>query len=79
MAPVPEKEIGHGNTGLTPCSAVGDVGEPVPELAFPQSVTTYSRMRADAQIASLPLAFTLPIRRYRWFIAPNGARDEVLF
>ena len=49
MAPVPEKEIGHGNTGLTPCSAVGDVGEPVPELAFPQSVTTYSRMRTDAQ------------------------------
>jgi hypothetical protein len=36
-------------------------------------------MRTDAQIASLPLAFTLPIRRYRWFIAPNGARDEVLF
>jgi hypothetical protein len=36
-------------------------------------------MRTDAQIASLPLAFTLPIRRYRWSIAPNGARDEVFF
>jgi hypothetical protein len=73
-----EREIGHGNTGLIPWSAFGDVDEPVPELAFPHSVTTYSRMRTDAQIASLLLAFTLPIRRYRWFIAPNGARDEVV-
>jgi len=35
-------------------------------------------MRTDAQIASLRLAFTLPIRRYRWYIAPSGAGDEVL-
>ena len=41
-------------------------------------VTAYSRMRTDAQIASLLLAFTLPIGRYRWSIRPNGARDEVV-
>jgi hypothetical protein len=35
-------------------------------------------MRTDPQIASLLLAFTLPIRHYRWYIAPNGARDEVV-
>jgi hypothetical protein len=35
-------------------------------------------MRTDAQIASLLLAFTLPIRRYRWYIAPSGAGDEVV-
>jgi len=34
-------------------------------------------MRTDAQIASLLLAFTLPIRRYR-YIDPNAARDEVV-
>jgi hypothetical protein len=34
-------------------------------------------MRTDAQIASLLLAFTLPIRRYGWYIDPNGAGDEV--
>jgi Protein of unknown function (DUF935) len=73
-----EKEIGHGNVGLIPWSAFSDVTEPVPELAWPQSVTTYSAMRTDAQIASLLLAFTLPIRRYGWYIAPNGARDEVV-
>ena len=32
----------------------------------------------DAQIAALLLAFTLPIRRYGWYIDPNGARDEVI-
>jgi hypothetical protein len=73
-----EKEIGHGNTGLIPWSAFSDVSEPVPELAWPTSITTYSQMRTDAQIASLLLAFTLPIRRFNSFIEPNGARDEVV-
>jgi hypothetical protein len=74
----PETEIGHGNTGLIPWSAFSDVAEPVPELAWPNSITTYSAMRTDAQIASLLLAFTLPIRCYGWYIDPNGARDEVV-
>jgi hypothetical protein len=74
----PETELGHGNTGLTPRSAFIDVTETVPELAWPNSINTYSAMRTDAQIASLLLAFTLPTRRYHWYIAPNGARDEVV-
>src|SRR5829696_3333291 len=73
-----EQEIGHGNARLTPWSAFDDVTETVPELAWPNSITTYSAMRTDAQIASLLLPFTLPIRRYRWYIDPNGARDEVV-
>jgi hypothetical protein len=73
-----EQEIGHGNSGLTPWSAFVDVTETVPELAWPNSINTYSQMRTDAQIASLLLAFTLPIRRYHWYIDPNGARDEVV-
>jgi hypothetical protein len=73
-----DKEIGHGNAGLLPWSAFSDGTEPVPELAWPNSITTYSAMRTDAQIASLLLAFTLPIRRYGWFIDPNGARDAVV-
>jgi hypothetical protein len=70
-----EQEIGHGNIGLVPWSAFSDVNETVPELAWPNSIATYSKMRTDAQIASLLLAFTLPIRRYGWFVDPNGARD----
>jgi hypothetical protein len=31
-------------------------------------------MRTDAQIASLLLGFTLPIRRYDWFIGPTRSR-----
>jgi hypothetical protein len=73
-----ENEIGHGNTGIIPWSAFSDVTEAVPELAWPNSINTYSAMRTDAQIASLLLAFTLPIRRYDWFIDPNCARDEVV-
>jgi hypothetical protein len=73
-----ETEIGHGNTGLIPWSAFSDVTETVPELAWPNSITTYSAMRTDAQIASLLLAFTLPIRRYGSYIDPNGARDQVV-
>jgi hypothetical protein len=78
MATALETEIGHGNTGLVPWSAFSDVNERVPELAWPNSIATYSSMRTDAQIASLLLAFTLPIRRYGWCIDPNGARDEVV-
>jgi hypothetical protein len=74
----PTNELGHGNVGLVPWSAFSDVTEPVPELAWPNSINTYSKMRTDAQIASLLLAFTLPIRRYAWCIDPNGARDEVV-
>jgi hypothetical protein len=55
-----------------------DVEENVPELIGLNAVTTYNKMRQDAQIASLLLAFTLPIRRYRWYIEPNGARDQVV-
>jgi hypothetical protein len=57
---------------------VVDVTEPVPELAWPNSINTHSAMRTDAQIASLLWAFTLPIRRYHWYIDPNGARDKVV-
>jgi hypothetical protein len=35
-------------------------------------------MRTDAQCQGLYLGSTLPIRRYNWFIEPNGARDELV-
>jgi hypothetical protein len=78
MATALEQEIGHGNSGLTPWSALGGVEENVPDLIGLNAVRTYNKMRQDAQIASLLLAFTLPIRRYRRVITPNGARDEVV-
>ena len=56
-----------------------DQFETVPELMWPNSVHTYTRMaREDARIASVLRAIGLPIRRTAWRIKPNGARDEVV-
>lgn len=55
-----------------------DQFEIVPELQWPNSVQTYTKMgREDARIASVLRAIGLPIRRTTWRIRPNGARDEV--
>jgi hypothetical protein len=51
----------------------------VPELQWPNSIQTYTKMgREDARIASVLRAIGLPIRRTTWRIRPNGARDEVV-
>ena len=59
-------------------SPFADDSEEVLELSWPDSVRTYDKMRNDEQIAAFLLAFTLPIKGYRWFINPNGARDAVV-
>ena len=55
-----------------------DEFETVAKLAWPASVATYESMRSDTQIESLLAATTWPIRRYRWQLAENGARPEVV-
>jgi hypothetical protein len=56
-----------------------DPFEIVPELQWPNSIQTYTKMgREDARIASVLRAIGLPIRRTTWRIRPNGARDEVV-
>lgn len=53
--------------------------ERVPDLQWPASVETFTRMmREDSRVSSMFSAITLPIRRTPWRIAPNGARDEVV-
>lgn len=71
-------EIGQANVGIIPWTGISDGSEDVPELAWPNSVRTYSKIRTDGQVASLLRGVTLPIRRFRWFIDPNGARDEIV-
>lgn len=79
MAPTaPTTEIGHSRNGVMPWGGYIDTNEDVPELRWPESIKTLDAMRHDAQIAAILRAFTLPIRRYRWSIDPNGARDEVV-
>lgn len=51
--------------------------EHVPELVWPRSVRVYNGMRNDPQVAGLLRGSTLPIRRYFWYVDPNGADKEV--
>jgi hypothetical protein len=74
----PTVELGNASTGIVPWSAFYQTAEDVAELAWPQSVFVYNKMRNDEQIAALLLSFFLPIFGYRWYIDPNGARDEVV-
>lgn len=77
----PRTEKGYVN----PAAGVGAWGtnvdqfETVPELTWPYSVWTYTRMvREEARISSVLRAIGLPIRRTSWRIRPNGARDEAV-
>jgi SPP1 gp7 family putative phage head morphogenesis protein len=51
-----------------------------PDLAFPESVLVYDRMRrSDGQIAAIYAALTLPIRSTKWYIEPcEDAEDQQL-
>lgn len=51
--------------------------EHVPQLQWPQSITTFDRMRADPQIDALLRGLVGPIRRFRWAIDPAGAKKGI--
>ena len=76
-APAP-LEVGYLNGSAEDFYA--DAWEPdtVPELQFPRSIRTYSRMRkSDGQIFTVLRAINLPVRATQWRIDPAGASDEV--
>lgn len=49
-----------------------------PDLTWPRSIETYRQMEGDAQIRGLLMVVTLPVRRFRWEVDPNGARAGVV-
>lgn len=80
-APRTEKGYVNGAAGMSTSWGAPqfDQFETVPELTWPNSIWTYSRMlREDARIASVLRAIGLPIRRTQWRIRPNGAQPEVV-
>ena len=80
-APAPKVELGYTNAfpGMLSAYSQWDQMEQVPELLWPNSIRTFTRMfREDTRITSVYYALTLPIRRTQWRIEPNGARDEVV-
>jgi hypothetical protein len=78
--PASTREIGFVNpySGMLSGWAQWDTFEQVPELVWPNSVRTFTRMaREDGRIASVEAAVCLPVRRTTWRIAKNGASDAV--
>jgi hypothetical protein len=69
-----ENEIGHGNTGLTPWSALGDVEENVPELIGLNAITTFDSARPrSACFATLRRTVQLTVATSaRWADANRG-------
>lgn len=79
----PTTEKGHAGLQLPPWSYFGSVTTGIapddpPELQWPLSLRVYNMMRTDAQIDGLIRSVTVPVRKLKWQIDPNGARDEVV-
>jgi hypothetical protein len=79
----PSREIGYVVPGTTPGwnyfstgPAAGDALEEVPELAWPNNIRIFHRMRTDAQIDALISAVVKPLLRLNWQLNPNGASPE---
>lgn len=64
--------------GLLPWTAFIDDREYAPDVKWPSSIGVFQRMQTDAQIKGMLLALTLPIRRFRWELDPNGADAPVV-
>jgi hypothetical protein len=74
----PTSEIGHAGLTTPPWGwFMPDVDDP-PALQWPASNRTYNLMRSDGQIDALNKAVTLPVRKLKWQIAKNGARDFIV-
>jgi len=72
----PITEVGYATSATEWWSDLDE--EETPELRWPHNIEVYDRMRRqDAQITSVLRAMTLPIRRTKWRIDPNGASPEV--
>jgi hypothetical protein len=46
--------------------------------AYTGSTLVYSRMETDAQLTGLMIVMSLPVRRFRWELDPNGARSRLV-
>jgi hypothetical protein len=59
-------------------SAMTDILETIPTLAWPESVHTYGKMRTDPQLTAVLNAYTLPLRAAPKYVHPAGCRPEVV-
>lgn len=78
----PTSELGYASSSPIGLAGTSWWGSPedehVAELQWPLNVAVYDRMRrSDAQVMSVLRAVTMPIRRTKWRLDPNGSRPEV--
>jgi len=75
-------QVGGGLSVLSgkpaPWTTFIDTNEYVPEMQWPQSISTYNQMRTDSQLSGLYSAVMFGISQLRFLIDPNGARDEIV-
>lgn len=76
--PAPTSNLGYVDDLGFFGAIVADATELIPDLTWPASVTTYSHMRRDPQLAAVLKAVSLPIRRATWQVDPAGASDEAV-
>lgn len=74
----PKTEIGYAGLAAPGWGAWIAPEEEVAALRWPGSVGVYHKMRTDSQVDALLKGVTWPIRRRRYRLNPNGARDEVV-
>lgn len=77
----PGKEIGAQSQqvgGYGGWASFVDEAEYVPDLTWPQSITSFHRMRSDSQVEALHLGTVQPIREFRFSIDPNKAPAKVV-
>jgi hypothetical protein len=55
-----------------------DWWETSPDLTWPQSMTTYGRMRHDPQLKAVMSAISLPLLRATWALDPAGCKAPVV-
>lgn len=72
-------ELGHPGYSHGYSSILTDDVEETVELKYPLSIQTYEKMRrTSGKVGQTYRAITLPLRRNRFAIEPNGARDDIV-
>jgi len=66
-----------GNTNWADIQAEDEL-ETNAKLTFPESIYTYHSMRTDPQVQGLLTGAIWPLLRMKWYIKPNGAKEEAV-
>ena len=72
-SPIGRMDVTYGMPGYG--GLLSEWAETVPDLAWPESIRTYGRMRRDPKLTAVMHAFYLPILRSTWVVDPEGVKN----